>query len=153
MAKKNTRQVVTTVGAVIVLVIAVTMAVRNTGIGQPAQAQTRYHYDLATADIVEGPADQIDGVIAHVYTCSTCDASKQAVYIESLTPEAVAAIANKDADPTAAGRAMTEGVIYAEPPAAGEDPTWLPHTAPQAVELTAKPLTLCDGQPAKRCTP
>lgn len=158
----NNKQTVKIAAAVGLLLIAVIVLVLQRSAANAGKATGRYYMNLATGELITGPLHglpNIDApggpaVLAHVYSCGTCDeGSRQIVYLESLNDQALAAIANEDTDPTAAATAMVEGLQMAAPPESCAEPQWFANIAPESVELTNRPSSLCQGAPAKPCLP
>lgn len=152
--------------AVIVLGISVVLIVRGGSSSHAAASQGVYFYDLTsgalfTAPIgatppLDAPSGAGQGVKAFVVGCGSCDAANLRVLrLETLTDEAVAALAEMKANSGPPSDALIAGQRVAVPPdKTGAQPAWVPQGSPRGRAILARmPDKVCDSTPATICTP
>jgi len=152
--------------AITILTMAIVMMAIQFRGGRAGKPTGRYFMDLSTGKLFVGPLAGLPpiaapdggpdkGVLAHVYACGKCAEGQLKIsHIETLSEEARNAIANKDADPMAAGRLTIEGRLIAHQPAnPGEEPAWINAASPEAVQILGGIGDACGGKPAKTCMP
>lgn len=159
--------------AVALLLLAVVLLGLQSGEPPPLRqgTPTRYHFyfDLRAGALFVAPSESLPpiealaggpGVRAYVYTCGQCTEDQRRVgYLEALTPEAAEAARQlrqpgiDEATRLTLQQTVQRGTLVARPPETEQTPRWVSRADPRGAQITQAFRTMCDGEPARICTP
>ncbi len=160
-----------TVAALVLIVGIGLIVVRGAGgpdrRGAPAP-QSNYFYDLGTGELFTQPVAALppvtapsggEGVRAFVFTCGECTPSQLVVgYLQRLNEKAIEVSGRlaqvEDTKRQALYTDIQGGTFVAAPPAAGEQPRWMPIITMESKALLQAHMRMCPGEErAMLCTP
>lgn len=161
----NNNSAIVTLGAVVLLVIALGAIIMQTRGGSSGGVIDVYYYDLNTGQLFSGPSDQLapieapsgpyngkpGGVRAFVFSCADCDDESTHFigWLDMYTPEAKQAMTNPGAGMGPSFELYEQGHLVK----GVDDENWVPANDEGGFRVMENISTECPGSRPKPCYP